>query len=74
VILEDDKGIQPAQNLIPAVNADFLKDHPDLGDVLNPLSQTLTTDDLATMNAQVDLERKKPEDVAQQYLEDQGLL
>ncbi len=74
VILEDDKGIQPAQNLIPAVNADFLTEHPDLGDVLNPLSEALTTDDLATMNAQVDLERKKPEDVAQQYLEDNGLL
>jgi osmoprotectant transport system substrate-binding protein len=42
--------------------------------VLNPLSETLTTDDLATMNAQVDLERKKPEDVAKSYLEDKSLL
>jgi osmoprotectant transport system substrate-binding protein len=74
VILEDDKGIQPAQNLIPAVNTDFYNEHTDIADVLNPLSETLTTDDLATMNAQVDLERKKPEDVAQQYLEDNGLL
>ncbi len=74
VILEDDKGIQPAQNLIPAVNSDFLKDNPDIEGVLNELSQTLTTDDLATMNAQVDLERQKPEDVAQQFLQDNGLL
>ena len=28
VLLEDDKGIQPAQNLIPAVNADFLGRQP----------------------------------------------
>ena len=47
MILEDDKGIQPAQNLIPAVNSDFLKDNPDIEDVLNELSQTLTTEDLA---------------------------
>jgi len=74
VLLEDDKGIQPAQNLIPAVNSDFLKDNPDVEEVLNELSTTLTTEDLATLNAQVDLERKKPEDVAHAYLTDKGLL
>jgi osmoprotectant transport system substrate-binding protein len=74
VLLEDDKGIQPAQNLTPAVNADFLAKNPDLEDVFNKLSAALTTEDLASMNAQVDLERKKPEDVAQQFLQDKGLL
>jgi osmoprotectant transport system substrate-binding protein len=74
VLLEDDKGIQPAQNLTPAVNSDFLADNPDLEDLFNKLSAALTTDDLASMNVQVDLERKKPADVAQQFLEDKGLL
>ena len=74
VILEDDKGIQPAQNLTPAVNSDFLKDNPDLEDVFNELSEALTTEDLAFMNTEVDLARKKPADVAQQFLEDKGLL
>ena len=64
VLLEDDKGIQPAQNLTPAVNADFLADNPDLEDVFNALSAALTTEDLAAMNLQVDVERQKPEDVA----------
>lgn len=74
VLLEDDKGIQPAQNLTPAVNSDFLADNGDIEDIFNELSSTLTTDDLAAMNVQVDLERKKPEDVAQQFLQDKGLL
>ena len=74
VLLEDDKGIQPAQNLTPAVNADFLADNPDLEDVFNELSAALTTEDLANMNLAVDLERQKPEDVAAQFLEDKGLL
>jgi osmoprotectant transport system substrate-binding protein len=74
VLLEDDKGIQPAQNLTPAVNAEFLADNPDLEEVFNELSAALTTDDLASMNLKVDLERQKPEDVAQQFLEDKGLL
>jgi len=74
VLLEDDKGIQPAQNLTPAVNADFLAANPDLEDVFNQLSAALTTEDLANMNVQVDLERKKPEDVARQFLQDKGLV
>jgi len=74
VILEDDKGIQPAQNLIPAVNSEFLDQNPDVADVLNELSATLTTDDLASLNAQVDIERQQAADVAQAYLEDKGLV
>ena len=74
VLLEDDKGIQPAQNLTPAVNSDFLAANPDLEDLFNELSAALTTEDLAAMNLKVDLERQKPEDVAQQFLEDKGLL
>lgn len=74
VLLEDDQGIQPAQNLTPAVNSDFLADNPEIEDIFNELSGALTTQDLADMNLQVDLERKKPEDVAQQFLDDKGLL
>lgn len=74
VILEDDKGIQPAQNVIPAVNTDFLTEHPDVADVLNPLADVLTTEDLTELNGRVALNREKEEDVAQSYLEEQGLL
>ncbi len=73
VILEDDKGIQPAQNLIPAVNTEFLNDHPDVADVLNELAAVLTTEDLADLNGRVSIDREKPEDVAADYLSDQGL-
>jgi osmoprotectant transport system substrate-binding protein len=74
VLLEDDQGIQPAQNLIPAVNSAFLADHPDIEDVLNELSSTLTTEDLGQLNAQVDVERMQPAEAAKAYLEDKGLI
>lgn len=74
VILEDDKQVQPAQNLIPAMNSDFLQDNPDAADALNKLADTLTTDDLTELNTRVDLEREDAADVAKQYLEDKGLL
>ncbi len=74
VILQDDKGIQPAQNLIPAVNSAFLKDHADVATVLNELSGTLTTADLAALDVKVDVNRQQPADVAKEYLDSKGLL
>ena len=43
VLLDDDKAIQPAQNLVPMVSKDFLAAHPDVADVLNSLMAALTT-------------------------------
>jgi osmoprotectant transport system substrate-binding protein len=74
VVLEDDKHIQPAQNLVPAVSTEFLTAHPDIADILNPLMAALTTENLTELNAKIAVDRQKPEDVAKQFLEDNGLL
>lgn len=73
VALEDDQGLQAADNLVPVVNTESAGD-PAVAEVLNQLAEVLTTDDLATMNAQVDAERQQAADVAQAYLEEKGLL
>ncbi|MFL6062801.1 MAG: glycine betaine ABC transporter substrate-binding protein [Marmoricola sp.] len=74
VILEDDKGLQNAENLVPVVNSAWLKSHPKAADALNPLASVLTTDDLAQMIAAVSVGREKAADVAQAYLKDKGLI
>jgi osmoprotectant transport system substrate-binding protein len=74
LLLEDDKSIQPAQNLVPAVGSDFLADNPDIEDVLNPLMAALTTEKLTELNGRISVDREKPEDVAQDFLEEEGLL
>ena len=74
VVLEDDKQIQPAQNLVPAVASDYLQEHPDVADILNPLMAALTTEKLTELNGRVAVDREKPEDVAADFLEDEGLL
>jgi osmoprotectant transport system substrate-binding protein len=73
VVLEDDKKLQNADNVLPVVNA---KDagSQEIADVLGKLTDALTTDDLATMNLKVDAERAKPEDVAKDYLQSKGLV
>ena len=74
VVLEDDKQIQPAQNLVPAVSNTFLAEHPDVAEVLNPLMAALTTENLTELNGRVAVDREKPEDVARDFLEQEGLL
>src|SRR3954452_6588757 len=74
VLLPDDKQIQPAQNLVPMVSTAFLDQHPDVAAPLNELMSKLTTDDLTQLNAQVSVDRQKAEDVAQQWLSDNGLV
>ncbi|WP_199702803.1 ABC transporter substrate-binding protein [Jiangella rhizosphaerae] len=73
VALEDDQGLQAADNLVPVVNTESAGD-PAIAEVLNELAGVLTTDDLAMLNAQVDAERQQAPDVARAYLEDKGLL
>lgn len=74
VILEDDKSIRNAENLIPIVNTAWLKENQDVAEALNALSAVLTTADLTDLIGQVDLGREKADDVAEAYLEDKGLL
>ena len=74
VLLEDDQEIQPAQNLVPAVSAEFLAENLDVGDILNPLMESLTTEKLTELNGRVSVEREEPAAVARDFLESEGLL
>jgi len=74
VVLEDDKQIQPAQNLVPAVSSEWLADNPDVEGVLNDLMAALTTEKLTELNGRIAVDREKPEDVAADFLAEAGLL
>jgi len=73
VVLEDDKHLQNADNVVPALNADFAQGQPAALAALNAVSTKLTTEDLVNMNAAVDVERKSATDVAAAWVEDSGI-
>ncbi|MBW5421963.1 amino acid ABC transporter substrate-binding protein [Streptomyces sp. BG9H] len=73
VILEDDKKLQNADNILPVVNAKEAGGK-EIADALAKLTKTLTTEDLIELNRKVDEERQKEADVAQEYLESKGLI
>ncbi|MET9430538.1 MULTISPECIES: ABC transporter substrate-binding protein [unclassified Streptomyces] len=73
VLLEDDKKLQNADNVLPVVNA---KDagSPEIAAALGKITKVLTTEDLVELNRKVDAERAKPADAARAYLEEKGLI
>jgi len=73
VVLEDDKHLQNADNVIPAVNANTAKSQTAVLPALNAVSAKLTTDDLVSMNAAVDVQRKTAPDVAAAWVKDSGV-
>ena len=73
VVLQDDKHLQNADNIVPAVNAAAAGANPTLVTTLDKVSQVLTTDDLVQMNAAVDVQRKSAADVAAGYVAGKGL-
>lgn len=74
-VLEDDQGLFPAQNIAPIIRASVLEAYGDqLADDLNALSAAISTDDLLAWNTETDVEFRESDDVAQEWLEAEGLL
>lgn len=73
VVLEDDQELQNADNIIPAVNAATASANPALLPALNAVSAALTTEDLISLNAAVDVERQSAEEVAAGWVEESGV-
>ncbi len=73
VLLQDDKQSQAADNMAPIVSQQLADAAPDLVTKLNAVSAKLTTEALTKMGSKVAVDHQKPEDVAKQFLEDNGL-
>jgi osmoprotectant transport system substrate-binding protein len=71
VALEDPDSLFAAQNVVPLVRTDALT--PDIESTLNEVSAALDTETLVSLNAEVELEKKDPEDVAAEFLTQAGL-
>jgi osmoprotectant transport system substrate-binding protein len=75
VLLEDDKALQPAQNVVPIATQELADAGGDtMADALNAVSALLTTEELTTLNVLVQVEQQSFEDVARQWLEDNALI
>ncbi len=58
----------------PVVNADYLKQHPELEALLKPLAERLDDATMRRLNARVDVDRETPAVVAADFLRQEKLL
>ena len=74
VVLADDRGLQPAENVVPMVRRDAVARYgPRLLAVLNTVSARLTTGSLRALDARAELRGQGPRLVAESWLRTQGL-
>jgi osmoprotectant transport system substrate-binding protein len=75
VVLEDDLGMHPVNNMAPVLTQDLADAGGDLLEsTLNAISAELTTEDLTNLYYAVAVDGQDLADVAQTWLEDKGLL
>ncbi|MHC3760801.1 ABC transporter permease/substrate-binding protein [Streptococcus suis] len=73
-ILEDDKELFPPYQAAPLLTKETLDKYPELEQVLGALAGKISTEEMTQMNYAVDVEGKSAEQVAREYLEQEGLL
>ena len=74
VLLDDDKQLAPAQNLVPVVREERMDEAGDaISAALDPVSALLTNEELQNIEAAVVINGDSYEDAADQWLTDNGL-
>ncbi|MDQ1512135.1 MAG: osmoprotectant transport system substrate-binding protein [Actinomycetota bacterium] len=75
VLLQDDKKLQPADNVTPVLRNDIVAAYGKaMTDLVNGVSAKLTTEILTDLNKQTDIDQKDPEAVAKSWLESNNLI
>ena len=74
VVLKDDRGFAAPYNLTPVVRKEVLDKNPRLAEPLNALAAKLNDDNMAKLNASVDVDKKTVEEVAEGFLKANGLI
>lgn len=73
-VLEDDRGFFPAYNAALVVRTDTLEAHPELVEVVQPVSEALSDEALVELNRLVDVEGRDPALVARDWLAAEGFV
>jgi len=84
----DDKAFFPPYDITPSVRAEVLEEYPEIEDILNELASTFPGGGKSatpamvaecqkvwqSLIAKVDIDKMEPDEVAREYLEEQGLI
>ncbi len=74
VVMEDDRKFFPNYNATPMINSDTYRRHPEVAEVLAPITRKLDNDVARTLNARVDVDGQDPHQVALEWMVEQGFV
>ena len=74
VVLQDDKAFFPHYNATINLLQSTLEEYPAIKDVMAPVSDALTNEEITELNRQVDVDGEDPAVVARQWMADQGFV
>lgn len=74
VILEDDKSAFAVYNIAPVFRQEIIDEYPELTDLMKKLTDKLTTKAVTELNFKIDVDGQEIDDVADEFLQDNGLL
>ncbi|GAC1365933.1 MAG: ABC transporter substrate-binding protein [Actinomycetota bacterium] len=74
VVLQDDKNLQPADNIAAEVSTALITANPEIKTLLDSVTAKITTANIVQLDAQVDIDHKDPSAVARTFLQSNGLL
>ena len=72
MVLEDPENLYLSQNVLPLIRSDVVT--PEVKQALNGVSEALTTENLTEALARVQVDKEDPVTVAEDFLEENGLL
>lgn len=74
-VLEDDEGFFPLYNPSPVFTDEVFSEYGDeLQEIFNPISEALTQEEMTQMNERVSVDLEQPEDVAEDWLSENGFI
>ncbi|GAB2548691.1 glycine betaine ABC transporter substrate-binding protein [Leucobacter ruminantium] len=74
VVMEDDKQFFPSYQGAFTLKQETLDEYPEIADIIGVVSEKLTTEVMQELNAKVDVDGEDPQDVALDWLEEEGLI
>jgi osmoprotectant transport system substrate-binding protein len=73
-LIEDDKSFFPIYNPALNVRKDVIEKNPQIAKLFAPISKKLTTEELQKLNAKVDVQGQLEDQVAEEWLKENGFI
>ncbi|MGE4427916.1 MAG: glycine betaine ABC transporter substrate-binding protein [Solirubrobacteraceae bacterium] len=73
-VLDDPDRFFPPYSGAISIREELLREHPQIEEVMAPIAERLTTEQMQVLNAKVDIDGQLPDKVAEDWLEAEGLV